>query len=133
MGCGLQFVDTPKQMTSYKELIVWQQSYVFGLTIYKITKNFPTDEKFGLVSQLRRASVSIPSNIAEGSKRSTRKDYRSFLIIAYGSGAEIETQLLFSKDLGYIKLEEYTALEVDLTKVMKMLNVMIQKLEQAQL
>ncbi len=117
-------------MTSYKELTVWQQSYAFGLKIYKITKNFPTDEKFGLVSQLRRASISIPSNIAEGSKRSTRKDYRSFLIIAYGSGAEIETQLLFSKDLGYIKLEDYTTLEIDLTKIMKMLNVIIQKLEQ---
>jgi four helix bundle protein len=87
-------------MTSYKELTVWQQSYKFGLEVYSVTKNFPADEKYGLVSQLRRASLSIPSNIAEGSKRGTRKDYRSFIIMAYGSSAEIETQLLFSKDLG---------------------------------
>ena len=116
-------------MTTYKELTVWQQSYFFGLEIYKITKNFPSDEKFGLVSQLRRASVSIPSNIAEGSKRSTRKDYRSFIIIAYGSGAEIETQLLFAKDLGYITKEDYTRLDSTLTSIMKMLNVMINKLD----
>lgn len=115
-------------MTTYKELTVWQQSYLFGLDIYKITKNFPTDEKFGLVSQLRRASVSIPSNIAEGSKRSTRKDYRSFIIIAYSSGAEIETQLLFARDLGYITKEDYALLDSNLTSIMKMLNVMINKL-----
>lgn len=116
-------------MTLYKELTVWQQSYAFGLDIYKITKNFPSDEKFGLVSQLRRASVSIPSNIAEGSKRGTRKDYRSFVVIAYGSGAEIETQLLFSKDLGYIQEAEYMELNSKLSGIMKMLNVMISKLD----
>lgn len=116
-------------MTTYKELIVWQHSYKFGLDIYQVTKIFPSDEKFGLVSQLRRASVSIPSNIAEGSKRGTRKDYRSFLIIAYGSGAEIETQLLFSRDLGYINEMDYTDLTVRLSEIMKMLNAMIKKLE----
>ena len=115
-------------MTSYKELTVWKYSYQFGLEIYLITKKFPSDEKFGLVSQLRRASVSIPSNIAEGSKRGTRKDYRSFAVIAYGSGAEIETQLLFCKDLGYINENEYIALNNKLTEIMKMLNAMINKL-----
>lgn len=116
-------------MTSYKELTVWQLSYTFGLDIYKITKGFPADEKFALVSQLHRAAVSIPSNIAEGSKRSTRKDYRSFIVIAYGSGAEIETQLLFSRDLGYITKEDYIRLESSITSIMKMLNVMISKLD----
>ena len=116
-------------MISYKELMVWKQSYNFGLEIYKITKNFPQEEKFGLITQLRRASVSIPSNIAEGSKRSTRKDYRSFLVKAYGSGAEIETQLLYSKDLGYVKENEFFLLNSQLTEIMKMLNVMIRKLE----
>ena len=115
-------------MTSYKELTVWKYSYQFGLEIYLITRKFPSDEKFGLVSQLRRASVSIPSNIAEGSKRGTRKDYRSFVVIAYGSGAEIETQLLFCKDLGYINENEYIALNNKLTEIMKMLNIMINKL-----
>lgn len=116
-------------MTYYKELTVWQQAYIYGLEIYKKTKNFPAEEKFGLVSQLRRASVSIPSNIAEGSKRSTRKDYRSFLVVAYGSGAEIETQLLFCKDLGYLEEKEYLLLSSQLSEIMKMLNVMIRKLE----
>ena len=115
-------------MTSYKELTIWQKSYTFGLEIYSVTKKFPTDEKFGLVSQLRRASLSIPSNIAEGSKRGTRKDYRSFVIIAYGSSAEIETQLLFCKDLGYIQESEYLQLNTKLTEIMKMLNSMIHKL-----
>lgn len=115
-------------MTSYKDLTVWQYSYYFGLDIYTITKKFPTEEKFGLASQLRRAAVSIPSNIAEGSKRSTRKDYRSFVVIAYGSGAEIETQLLFCKDLGYIEEIEYKKLEEKLIEIMKMLNSMILKL-----
>ena len=111
-------------MTSYKELTVWKYSYQFGLEIYLITRKFPSDEKFGLVSQLRRASVSIPSNIAEGSKRGTRKDYRSFVVIAYGSGAEIETQLIFCKDLGYINENEYIALNNKLTEIMKMLNLL---------
>ena len=117
-------------MASYKELTVWQHSYSLGLDIYTITKKFPADEKFGIVSQLRRAALSIPSNIAEGSKRGTRKDYRSFIIIAYGSGAEIETQLLFCRDLGYIKDVEYSSLNAKLTEIMKMLNSMIHKLSQ---
>lgn len=115
-------------MKSYKELTVWQKSYDLSLSIYKATENFPIHEQYGLTSQLRRASVSIPPNIAEGSKRSTKKDYRSFLVNAFGSGAEIETQLLLTRDLNYLTEKNYSDLYNDLTEIMKMLNVMINKL-----
>ena len=78
-------------MADYKALQVWQKSTSFCIAVYKVTNSFPQNEQFGIVSQLRRASLSIPSNIAEGSKRSTDKSYTSFLRISLGSGAEIET------------------------------------------
>ncbi|MBI2052930.1 MAG: four helix bundle protein [Candidatus Ryanbacteria bacterium] len=106
----------------YKDLIVWQKGKSFCINIYKLTENFPNSEQFGLVSQLRRAAVSIPSNIAEGSKRNTRKDQNQFYAVAYGSGAEVETQLSIAKELFpklKIKIEN---LEEDLIEIMKMLN-----------
>lgn len=105
----------------YKKLKIWQDSVTFSIEIYKITKLFPQQEQFGLVSQLRRASVSIPSNIAEGSKRSTKKDFASFLRIAHGSSAEIETQLFIAKELGFIKVKDYDNLISSLDKIMGML------------
>lgn len=114
-------------MADYKKLIVWQKATNFCIEIYKITKSFPSDEQFGIVSQLRRASVSIPSNIAEGSKRSTDKSYASFLRVALGSGAEIETQLYISKELGYISEKDYFKLIELLDEIMKMLSSLIKK------
>jgi len=73
-----------KKVKSYEDLIVWQKSKDLAVFIYKITEKFPKEEKFGIVSQIRRSSVSIPSNIAEGSRRSTSKDFRHFLCIAFG-------------------------------------------------
>ena len=78
---------------SYKNLLVWQRSMDLVVAIYGLTKKFPKEEIYGLTSQMRRASVSIPSNIAEGRFRGTRKDYLQFLRIAYSSGAELETQM----------------------------------------
>jgi four helix bundle protein len=95
------------KITSYKDLIVWQKSYQFTLLLYKVTSSFPQKEEFGLTSQLRRASVSIPSNIAEGYRRGSRKEYRQFLRISFGSAGEIETQLLLAKDIGYISAGQY--------------------------
>jgi four helix bundle protein len=115
-------------MRDYKKLNVWEKSYAFGINIYTITKKFPKEEIYGLTSQLRRASLSIPSNIAEGSRRSTEKDFRSFLHIAYGSGAEMEVQIMFAKDLGYISPEVCTSLLSELSEIMRMLNSLIQKL-----
>lgn len=106
----------------YKDLIVWQKGTKFCVNIYKLTEQFPDSERFGLISQLRRAAVSIPSNIAEGSKRNTNKDQTQFYSIAYGSGAEVETQLQISKDLFPLLSGEINLLENDLTEIMKMLN-----------
>lgn len=86
------------QIKSYKELIVWQKSMVLVSDIYKVSASFPDSEKFGLTSQMRRASVSIPSNIAEGWGRLSRKNYIQFLRISRGSLFELETQLLITKE-----------------------------------
>jgi len=88
---------------SFKGLIVWQKSYSLVLEIYKLTDLFPKHEMYGLVQQIRRASVSIPSNISEGYGRQYNREYRQFLSIAYGSLCELETQYLLSVDLGYVK------------------------------
>ena len=100
-----------------------------ALEIYKITRRFPKEEKFGLVSQMRRAAISIPSNIAEGKYRSTRKDFTQFLKIAYSSGAELETQVLLAKQLENMKDLNYNEVDKLLSETMKMLNVLIRKLE----
>ena len=87
---------------SFKDLVVWQKAYKLALEIYGITKDFPRFETYGLVQQMRRAAVSLPSNIAEGYGRKHKAEYRQFLSIAYGSLSELETQYLLAIDLGYI-------------------------------
>jgi len=91
---------------SFKDLIVWQKSYKLVLEIYKITRDFPKSETYGLSQQMRKAAVSIPSNIAEGYGRAHKAEYRQFLSISYGSLLELETQYLLSKDLEYTKKYE---------------------------
>jgi len=91
---------------SFKDLIVWQKSYKLVLEIYKMTRHFPKSEDYGLSQQLRRAAVSIPSNIAEGYGRKHKAEYNQFLSIAYGSLLELETQILLAKDLNYITKNE---------------------------
>ena len=93
---------------SFKDLIVWQKSYKLVLDIYKITKNFPRTEIYGLSQQMRKAAVSIPSNIAEGYGRTHKAEYRQFLSIAYGSLMEVETQHLLAVDLKYMSKCEIT-------------------------
>lgn len=114
-------------MSTYKELVVWKKSYSLVLLIYKITK-IPKEECYGLTSQIRRASISLPSNIAEGSKRATKKDFCQFLRVAQGSGAELETQLLLAQDLNYIENKEYLEADILLSEIMKMLTGLINKL-----
>lgn len=92
--------------------------------IYRLTEQFPKSELYGIVSQIRRASISIPSNIAEGSRRSSRKDFRNFLLNAYGAGAELETQIELSKRLSFGILSSYERVCSLLSEVMKMLNKM---------
>jgi four helix bundle protein len=112
---------------SYKELIVWQKAMQLVTIIYDLTKNFPEDEKFGLVSQMRRCSVSVPSNIAEGWGRMSRKNYIQFLRTSRGSLFELETQVLITKELNYSNNSE--SIENLITEISKMLNSLIKKLE----
>jgi four helix bundle protein len=118
-----------KTIHSYKELIVWQKSIELVVMIYELTDKFPKEEIFGITSQIRRAAVSIPSNIAEGRNRGTRADFTHFLRMSYGSGAELETQLEISKKLSKTKALNYNRVDDLLVEVMKMLNVMINKLQ----
>ncbi len=112
-------------MGSFKDLIVWKKSIDLCELIYKITENFPNSEIYGLTSQIRRCAVSIPSNIAEGQKRSSKKEFAQFLRIAYASGAELETQIIIAKRLNFITDNEYYSLNDLLQEIMKMLNKLL--------
>ena len=115
-------------MHDYKKLKIWKASVDFVVQVYEVTATFPREEMYGLTNQLRRASVSIPSNIAEGSKRTTKKDFKSFLAIAQGSGAEVETQLLISKELSFISEKKYLELIAKLDEIMRMMAVFIKSI-----
>ncbi len=119
----------PTTIKSYRDLIVWQRAIDLAVAIYKVTELFPREEQFGLTSQMRRAAVSIASNIAEGKNRSTRKDFLNFLFIAYSSGAELETQLHIAKQLPKTSRLDYRQCDALLLEIMKMLNSMIFKLK----
>lgn len=114
---------------SYQNLIVWQKSFALSILVYKLTKNFPKDELYALTSQIRRASVSIPSNIAEGYSRRRKLEYIQFLQIAFGSAAELETQILITKELGYLTNSDFIKVNDLLVEVLKMLNSLITKLK----
>jgi len=116
-------------LKSFKELNVWKKSYNLCLRVYKITKKYPKEEIYGLVSQLRRVAVSIPSNIAEGYGRKTTLDYIRFLYIANGSVCELETQILLSGDLCYIKRDVLNEITGDIAEVERMLKGLITSLE----
>ena len=113
------------EINSYKDLIVWQKSMTLVVKIYKLTEFFPKSEIYGLTSQMKRCAVSIPSNIAEGRRRGSKKDYRHFLIIAYGSGAELETQIEIAKRLQFNKNSDFIKVDSLLNEVMRMLNKML--------
>ncbi len=115
---------------SYKDLIVYQKSYKLALKIYQTTKNYPKEEIYGLISQMRRSSVSIPCNIAEGYRRGHRKEYIQFLHMAHGSCGELETLLSLSQDLGLIEKDSFEnlyRLEEEVSKLLKGLIVSLSK------
>lgn len=114
-------------MKTHKDLKVWQESIDFVSDIYAMTSNYPNEEQFGLISQLRRASVSIPSNIAEGASRHSKKEFIRFLYIARSSASEIETQLIISRKLGYLNTED-DIVEQQLVRIAKMLTALINKI-----
>lgn len=114
------------KIRSFTDLIVWQKAHQLVLRIYKETKCFPAEEKFGLVSQIRRSAVSVPANIAEGFRKKTNKDKAHYYNIAQGYLDETKYYLILSKDLGYIKANEERMKDVD--EIHKMIHRMIETL-----
>lgn len=112
---------------SYRDLLVWQKGVELVKEIYIVTAQLPTNELYGLVCQMRRAAISIPSNIAEGQQRKNTKEFLQFLRIAYGSSAELTTQIIIAKAI-YTNIDFFKA-ESMLEEVRKMLNTIIHKLE----
>ena len=110
-----------RKSRSYKDLEVWQVSLELVKNIYEITGKFPASERFGLTQQIRRAAVSIPSNVAEGQFRNSSKEFKQFLSVALGSAAELETQLIIVGEIKYLFLQESALLSHMLERIMKML------------
>ena len=116
-------------MRDFKELNVWKKAFEFTKDIYKITENFPKSEIYGITSQLRRASVSISSNIAEGCGKLSERDFLNFLVISFGSSKEVENLLLLCKELNYINITDFNSLNQQLTETSKMLNAFISNIK----
>lgn len=118
----------PTAIKSYKDLLVWKKGVNLEKMVYQVTKELPSDERFGLVSQMRRAAVSVPSNIAEGQSRRTAGEFVQFISHAEGSLAELETQIIISIDLGYLKSEDAPAILSQIEELQRMLNSLRHKL-----
>ena len=117
-----------EKIRSHKELNVWKRSIDLVVNIYKILEEFPKNEEFILVSQLKRSAISIPSNIAEGAARKGRKEFSRFLFISLGSISELETQIEIAKQLQYISLNKFVELECEIIIIKKMLIKLIQSI-----
>lgn len=117
-----------KTIYSYKDLIVWQKSMDLVVAVYELTAQYPNSELYNLTSHTKKSAISIPSNIAEGRKRGSRRDYYRFLLIAYGSGAELETQVEIAKRLSFGKSMDFSRVDSLLEEVMRMLNKIIASL-----
>jgi four helix bundle protein len=115
-------------MRDFKQLKVWEKAHCLTFGIYGITKSFPPDERFGLTSQLRRASASIPTNIAEGCGRNGERELLNFMGIAAGSASEVEYLLILARDLNYIAPETYKDLTEQVIEIKKMLTVFMQRI-----
>lgn len=115
-------------MQDFKKLKVWEKGHQLTLGVYKVTAEFPKQELYGLTSQMRRASTSIVSNIAEGCGRTGRPDFARFLQMATGSASELEYQLLLSRDLNLLKPDEYQSLDRAVVEVKRMLSAFMQRL-----
>lgn len=118
-------------MQRFTDLKVWQRSHALVLSLYPLAATFPADERFGLISQRRRAATSVPANIAEGSKRQGRGDFSRFLNIAEGSLAETEYFVLLARDLHYLPAERAQPLLAEIDEIAKMLYALRTKVEQA--
>jgi four helix bundle protein len=123
-------MDDAGKTSNYKDLIVWQKSILLVKQIYKLTSIFPSEEKFGLISQLRRAAVSIPSNIAEGQARRTTGDFIHFVSNAEGSVAEVETQLIIAVELSFCSQAQADTCLALVIEIRKMLNALRRTLQE---
>jgi len=115
-------------MMNYKDLKVWSKAHQSALSIYQLTNNFPKEEQYNLTSQIRRAALSIPTNIAEGSGKFTNSDFAKFLQIALGSTHEVEYLLLFSNELKFIDQKDYETISSEIGEVKAMLITLIKKI-----
>lgn len=113
---------------SFKDLEVWRQSIQFAKEVYRLTEKFPPHELYGLTSQIRKAIVSIPSNIAEGQCRNSSKEFRHYLAIALGSLGEVETQLIIAKEIDYMSQAELAYLQSPINDIRKMIIVLSRKI-----
>ncbi len=114
---------------SYKDLIVWQKSVQLVKEVFVLTNKFPKSELYGITSQMRRAAISIPSNIAEGYGRKSRKEYSYALSVSYGSALELETQIIITKELQFSKAKYFIKVDQLLEEVLRMLNSMTTKMK----
>jgi four helix bundle protein len=118
-------------MRNYRDLLVWEKAHSLALGVYRETKVFPAEERFGLTSQLRRAASSIPANLAEGCGRRSDGEMARFVQIAMGSGAELSYHLLLCRDLGMLGAAEFLRLAPDADEIMRMLSALSGKLRGA--
>jgi four helix bundle protein len=116
-------------MKDFRTLKVWEKSHALTLAIYKATEEFPRQEQYGLTSQIQRAAVSIPANIAEGCGKDSDAELKRYFLIAMGSSSELEYLLLLARDLGYLPEKDFQTMTADLVELRKMLNAFIQKLK----
>jgi four helix bundle protein len=116
-------------MKDFRQLVVWEKAHKLTLMVYRLTKDFPVEERYGLTNQLRRASASIAANIAEGCGRAGDGDFHRFLAMAMGSAVEVEYFLLLAHDLDFLNLASYAPAEQDVREVQRMLASLVRKLE----
>jgi four helix bundle protein len=116
-------------MKDFRNLQIWERAHQLTLTVYKMTANFPTEERFGLTNQIRRCSASIGANIAEGCGKRGNGEFQRFLQIASGSASELDYHLLLARDLGFLRDEAYKKMLQDLSQLRRMLTSLLQKVE----
>ena len=116
-------------MKDFRQLIVWEKAHSATLSAYRLLRTFPVEERFALADQIRRAAVSVPSNIAEGCGRDSDRDFARFLKISAGSASELEYQMLLARDLGYISADDCSHMNTRLNEAKRMLNSLIQTLD----
>lgn len=117
-------------MRNFRNLDIWKNAIELSKLIYKVTNNFPVEEKYGLTSQIQRASVSVASNIAEGSSRRSEVDFARFLEMSIGSAFEVETQLIIAKELGYISKSNYESILSHIQILQRQINALLTKIRQ---